>query len=266
MKNKSLHILVNKKKIEKIIFFTIPTIVYENINGCWGSSLVIWKIKSISDLFMSKKFSDLCDDFFSCFPVFQWTYSSLLLVTVGSINGSYTDAQLIKIIPLEAKACSGSTVTISCNYDSPNITNPRSVKVKWFFNETFVEGERYRQDNYRTSSILTIIEVTVNDSGWYVCEVTQDIPVLLTQRSNKSNLTVFGKFSFSEEYFSWFSGMWENPKKFRKWSWMYKQIWPESLNISYERILVYSALPVMEDMFENKDIVWNEGQGIFHIS
>ncbi|XP_053490325.1 uncharacterized protein LOC128613513 isoform X1 [Ictalurus furcatus] len=127
----------------------------------------------------------------------------LLLLTVGAIINARVQGTLIEPeVPKMVKACTGSHTTISCTFH----TDVKGLKVTWYFDKTSDFNDRkkikelhsppgshvshYHEENGRTASYLTIRNVTLNDSGWYFCQVTQDIPILISNLSNGSELVI----------------------------------------------------------------------------
>ncbi|XP_036441996.1 uncharacterized protein LOC118818737 [Colossoma macropomum] len=119
----------------------------------------------------------------------------LLMFTVGVIVKSTIQDTVKPLIPATVEACLGSSAIINCTFQ----INATHLKVNWYFNDTpdfsrfkkiEVHDERYHQEKKDNWSRLTIKEVLSNDSGWYFCEVTQDIPVLVQFQSNGSYLKI----------------------------------------------------------------------------
>lgn len=93
---------------------------------------------------------------------------------------------------MKIEKCVGADVNITCNFP----------KVKWFYSQTSSEykedhamliingtGNLYIKTNENWSR-LTIKEVILNNSGWYFCEVTYDIPLLMKNYSNGAHLII----------------------------------------------------------------------------
>ncbi|XP_026765892.3 uncharacterized protein LOC113523983 [Pangasianodon hypophthalmus] len=81
----------------------------------------------------------------------------------------------------------GEDVRITCSWNI-SITRP---KVKWFkdkfeFNKTDKLTETHNNIN---SSTLVIKNADINDAGFYICEVTQDIPQLVKANGTGTNVT-----------------------------------------------------------------------------
>ncbi|KAK9955046.1 hypothetical protein ABG768_014953 [Culter alburnus] len=66
------------------------------------------------------------------------------------------------------------------------------VKVAWFINETKLSGvnEQWQEHQTQNCSTLHLTNILKNDTGPYVCEVTQDIPVLVQVKGNGTDLSV----------------------------------------------------------------------------
>ncbi|MCI4383778.1 hypothetical protein PGIGA_G00030610 [Pangasianodon gigas] len=127
----------------------------------------------------------------------------LLLLTVGAIINPRVQGTFSKpVVPRMVEACVGAHTTISCTFP----TEAKGLKVRWCFGKTsdFNECKKielhssngssvshYHEDKEMTASHLTIRNVTFSDSGWYFCEVTQDIPQLIKNHSNGSELVIY---------------------------------------------------------------------------
>ncbi|XP_067231448.1 uncharacterized protein [Chanodichthys erythropterus] len=66
------------------------------------------------------------------------------------------------------------------------------VKVAWYINETKLSGINEQRQEHQTQncSTLHLTNILKNDTGFYVCEVTQDIPVLVEVKGNGTDLSV----------------------------------------------------------------------------
>lgn len=123
--------------------------------------------------------------------------------TVGAIiNARVQGTRIEPEVPKMVKACTGSHTTISCMFH----TDVKGLKVAWYFDKTSDFNDRkninelhsppgsnvrhYHEEKGHTASYLTIRNVTLNDSGWYFCQVTQDIPILISNLSNGSELVI----------------------------------------------------------------------------
>ncbi|KAI4900003.1 hypothetical protein NFI96_014508 [Prochilodus magdalenae] len=124
----------------------------------------------------------------------------LMVLTVGVI------VRCTVLVPATVEVCLGSNATINCSFQ----LNASHVIVSWFFNKTpdfsgskmiEVHG-RYHQDKGTTWSTLTIKQVMSNDSGWYFCKVTQDIPTLVQENSEGSQLIIIKTASMTTNNYS----------------------------------------------------------------
>jgi len=77
----------------------------------------------------------------------------------------------------------GDSAQISCCWK----TKDNSVKVIWYINEIKLLGVKDQTQNCSTLHLTNILK---NQTGHYVCEVTQDIPVLLMVKGNGTDLSV----------------------------------------------------------------------------
>lgn len=109
---------------------------------------------------------------------------------------------------------SPSSITVN-EGDSAQITccwNKIRVKVAWYINETRLSGVNVQRQENQTQncSTLHLTNILKNDTGHYVCKVTQDIPVLVQVKGNGTDLSVSvrqrentttGKILLSQYYF-----------------------------------------------------------------
>ncbi|XP_073791867.1 uncharacterized protein isoform X2 [Danio rerio] len=81
----------------------------------------------------------------------------------------------------------GESAQISCCWN----TSTHSVKVVWYINETKLSDpkQKLQERQNKSCSIFHLTNVQKNDTGHYVCEVTQDIPVL--EKKNGTGTNVF---------------------------------------------------------------------------
>ncbi|KAL6468764.1 hypothetical protein MHYP_G00222880 [Metynnis hypsauchen] len=119
----------------------------------------------------------------------------LLMFTVGVVIKSATqDTEVEPTVPATVEASLGSPATINCTFQ----IHATHLKVSWFFSQTSHNGskkieihdERYNLERGDTWSSLTIKKVVSDDSGWYFCEVIQEIPTLKHYLSNGSKLNI----------------------------------------------------------------------------
>ncbi|KAK3533420.1 hypothetical protein QTP70_020785 [Hemibagrus guttatus] len=131
----------------------------------------------------------------------------LLLLTVGAIINARVQGTLVgPMVPSMVAACLGSNPTINCSF----YTDAEGLKVRWYFNNTSVfkqiqSSNRFSVSHYHeaqgwSATYLTIKNVTFSDMGWYICEVTQDIPQLINNQSNGSKLVIYSPTQSNVEY------------------------------------------------------------------
>ncbi|KAK7131521.1 hypothetical protein R3I94_016596 [Phoxinus phoxinus] len=90
---------------------------------------------------------------------------------------------------------SPSKLTVS-EGDSANITccwnKTHGRKVAWYINETKHSGVKYKLQEHHTQncSTLHLTNILKNYTGHYICEVTQDIPILLEVNGTGTYLSV----------------------------------------------------------------------------
>ncbi|XP_042634577.1 uncharacterized protein LOC109047227 isoform X2 [Cyprinus carpio] len=100
-------------------------------------------------------------------------------LTVSSKNLSVTQ------IPLNITVNEGESTQISCCWNEII----QNVKVAWYINEK-KEKQDLQENKTQNCSILNLTNILKNASGHYVCEVTQDIPVLLQKNGSGTVITV----------------------------------------------------------------------------
>lgn len=112
-------------------------------------------------------------------------------LTVGVIINTRAQGTLIKpTVPEKIEAFIGSDITIIC----PVHKDIKKFKVTWYFNNISVFDKdtklQISSSRFPSHRYLTIRNVTYNDEGWYFCEVTMDIPQLITDHSNGTELVI----------------------------------------------------------------------------
>ncbi|XP_056302354.1 uncharacterized protein LOC130214603 [Danio aesculapii] len=82
----------------------------------------------------------------------------------------------------------GESAQISCCWN----TSTHSVKVVWYINETKLSDpkQELREHQIKSCSTLHLINILNNHTGHYVCEVTQDIPLLVKKNGTGTNVSV----------------------------------------------------------------------------
>lgn len=92
------------------------------------------------------------------------------------------------------RVCEGASVGIKCIWNQPD-----NVKMSWYFSKNASDGCNLSSINNGTSflftitdtwSILTNPHIRTNESGWYFCKVTKDIPYLKENCSNGLHVLV----------------------------------------------------------------------------
>lgn len=118
----------------------------------------------------------------------------LLFVTAGDLFSDTFQQPIIHVHPKQINVCEGASVKINCNFE------PReNHKASWHYSKTPTSDcgsltDRINEDQYEenvyTWPILKINSTKTNDSGWYYCKITQDIPVLEEKCSDGAELIV----------------------------------------------------------------------------
>ncbi|XP_060782458.1 uncharacterized protein LOC132889706 [Neoarius graeffei] len=96
---------------------------------------------------------------------------------------------LVSQSPTTVELREGEPVQITCSW---NITN---AKVNWFKDNqrvTFNQTDKFIQthkNNTKNSSTLIIKNADISDAGFYICEVTKDIPYLLKVNGTGTKVT-----------------------------------------------------------------------------
>ncbi|XP_077082812.1 uncharacterized protein LOC143736105 [Siphateles boraxobius] len=115
----------------------------------------------------------------------------LLLVTGVLISYTLQVEQLnVHLEPKYIKVCEGESVTVNCTFQPGG-----KYKVKLFYSPTpdldcnsptvrTSEKWRINTGNNNTSSTFNINSIKTDDSGWYFCKVTRDIPFLVQNCSD----------------------------------------------------------------------------------
>ncbi|KTF90685.1 hypothetical protein cypCar_00021044, partial [Cyprinus carpio] len=87
----------------------------------------------------------------------------------------------------------GESAQISCCWNEII----QKVKVAWYINEKKLNQD-LQEHKTQNCSILNLTNILKNAAGHYVCEVTQDIPVLLQEKGNGTVITVSDKDNKTE--------------------------------------------------------------------
>lgn len=91
--------------------------------------------------------------------------------------------------PSTVKLWRGEPVQITCSWN----ISISGVKVTWFKDNQRVEFKQTDKftetNNNNTSSTLVINNTDINDAGFYICQVVQDIPRLVTVNGTGTNVT-----------------------------------------------------------------------------
>ncbi|XP_016409775.1 uncharacterized protein LOC107741536 [Sinocyclocheilus rhinocerous] len=113
----------------------------------------------------------------------------LLLLTGALISSKNPEELNVYLEPKYIKVCLGDSVTINCTFQPSG-----KYKLRWYYSPTdsdcnsgtegLHEKRRIYTENNDTWSVFTINSIKTNESGWYFCKVTRDIPVLDQKCSN----------------------------------------------------------------------------------
>ena len=123
------------------------------------------------------------------------------LYTGALVHTSYSEDEVtISLSPEFVKVISGSSLNLTCNFHMLN-----GSRVNWMFTKTIDtsnlqkltlshnEEDRIHQKKGKYWSRLTVRNVTVNDSGWYFCEVRVEIPILKNLGLSNGSQVIVGK-------------------------------------------------------------------------
>ncbi|XP_073699903.1 uncharacterized protein [Garra rufa] len=120
----------------------------------------------------------------------------VLLLTAGAFSSALEDKELnVHLEPTYIKVCEGASVTINCTFQPSG-----NYKVQWLYSQTPIldgrsaykipEGQHFFKVINKDWSTLNINFIKTNESGWYFCEVIQDIPILIKTCSNGTQVIV----------------------------------------------------------------------------
>ncbi|XP_052394470.1 uncharacterized protein LOC127942657 [Carassius gibelio] len=120
----------------------------------------------------------------------------VVLLFTGALTSSTSPEELqVNLEPKYIKVCEGDSVTFNCTFQPGG-----SYKLKWYYSPTdldcnsgtkrLLEKSHYNTENL---SIFTINSIKLNESGWYFCKVTRDIPVLIEECSSGTQVLVDAK-------------------------------------------------------------------------
>jgi len=99
-----------------------------------------------------------------------------------SVTGS-SEELTVNQSPSNITVNEGDSAQISCCWKKKHENN---VKVAWYINEIRLGVK----DQTQNCSTLHLTNILKNQTGHYVCEVIQDIPVLLKVKGNGTDLSV----------------------------------------------------------------------------
>ncbi|TRY64908.1 hypothetical protein DNTS_024600 [Danionella cerebrum] len=112
-----------------------------------------------------------------------------LLLTGCNLKGSNEEVFLNQS-PSNISVNEGEEVQISCCWINTTKT-ASNLKVAWYKNKEKIADKKVQQtSSAENCSVLNIANVTRTDAGDYVCEVTEDIPVLKKYEGNKTRLQI----------------------------------------------------------------------------
>ncbi|KAF5892377.1 uncharacterized protein DAT39_017918, partial [Clarias magur] len=191
------------------------------------------------------------------------------------INTSIQKTLIEPTVPSVVSACVGSDTTIECTFH----IDIKLVKINWYYKNNSTDhkiefnstnGLSHYQKG-RDASNLIIRNVTVNDSGLYFCEVTQDIPRLIIQRSNGCELFIYSPTESPLNISTTNSStpcVSETHKDFPLWLWV-------ALAVGCAMIITTGIIttvicrrrkeaPVYENTMEAKKKRWKEAQSLHH--
>lgn len=104
-----------------------------------------------------------------------------------SVTGSSSELT-VNQSPSNITVNEGDSAQITCCWNKIKY----NVKVVWYINETRLSGVNEQRQEHQTQncSTLHLTNILKNDTGHYVCKVTQDIPVLVQVKGNGTDLSV----------------------------------------------------------------------------
>ncbi|XP_057181077.1 uncharacterized protein LOC130548370 isoform X2 [Triplophysa rosa] len=122
---------------------------------------------------------------------------SVFLLLVTASIGSALEPLHVHLKPTkDIKVCEGDLLQMNCTWNLPeNLENWNiSDKVSWHFNyhidedkcnsRKISEGISFFNNKTYNLSVLSKPSIRTNESGWYFCKVTRDIPLLKDNCSN----------------------------------------------------------------------------------
>ncbi|XP_048022314.1 uncharacterized protein LOC125252777 isoform X2 [Megalobrama amblycephala] len=121
-------------------------------------------------------------------------------ITPGAlISNTFQVEELnVQLEPKNSTVCEGDSVTLNCTFQPAG-----KYKVKWYYSQTNLgcnsatdgirEKLRISTENNDNWSTFNIPSIKTNDSGWYFCKVTRDIPILMENCSDGIQVLVLEK-------------------------------------------------------------------------
>ncbi|XP_039524608.1 uncharacterized protein LOC120477197 isoform X2 [Pimephales promelas] len=138
----------------------------------------------------------------------------LLLVTGVLISNTLQEELNVHLEPKNIAVCEGESVTLNCTFQPA-----RKYKVKLYYSQTpdldctsttdRASEKWHKSEKNDTWSTFIISSIKTDDSGWYFCEVTIDIPVLVKKCSD--GIQVLVEANSSQEYANQTGNQTENP-------------------------------------------------------
>ncbi|XP_043078216.1 uncharacterized protein LOC122327103 isoform X2 [Puntigrus tetrazona] len=120
----------------------------------------------------------------------------IILILLLTEEALQEEQMNVRLEPKHIKVCERASVTINCTFESDEYVK----KVSWHYSQTSVlncgsankipEDKRFIREKSKDWSALNITFIRTNDSGWYFCKITQDIPVLIQRCSNPTQVIV----------------------------------------------------------------------------
>ncbi|XP_048022284.1 uncharacterized protein LOC125252761 [Megalobrama amblycephala] len=115
----------------------------------------------------------------------------LLVVTGALISNTFQVEELnVQLEPKNSTVCEGDSVTLNCTFQPAG-----KYKVKWYYSQTNLgcnsATDGISTENNDNWSTFNIPSIKTNDSGWYFCKVTRDIPILIESCSDGIQVLVY---------------------------------------------------------------------------
>ncbi|XP_010870070.2 uncharacterized protein LOC105011605 [Esox lucius] len=126
-----------------------------------------------------------------------WKEVTLLLLLLETVKAALSTV-ILNQPPREENVVLGSDLTLNCSFQ-----NLQRISVNWIFHQNnklscndMTSAKKLNDNSITTKdtwSALNLKQVTYNDSGWYYCKISVEIPILKQNCSNGTKVTVTAK-------------------------------------------------------------------------